>query len=55
LGSGWTAAPTTAATWAFVSGRALKSDGRIVGDQNQVLAEAQAASDRIQKLLGLAG
>jgi 5-methylthioadenosine/S-adenosylhomocysteine deaminase len=39
--------------WVFVSGRALKRDGRIVGDQGRVIADAQAASDRVQKLLGL--
>lgn len=38
--------------WVFVSGRALKRDGRIVGDQGRVIADAQAASDRVQKLLG---
>jgi 5-methylthioadenosine/S-adenosylhomocysteine deaminase len=38
--------------WVFVAGRALKRDGRVVGDQTRVIADAQAASDRIQKLLG---
>jgi 5-methylthioadenosine/S-adenosylhomocysteine deaminase len=38
--------------WVFVAGRALKRDGRVVGDQARVIADAQAASDRIQKLLG---
>lgn len=37
--------------WVFVSGRVLKRDGRIVDDQGQVIADAQAASDRIQKIL----
>jgi 5-methylthioadenosine/S-adenosylhomocysteine deaminase len=41
--------------WVFVSGRALKRDGRIVGDQRRVIAEAQAASDRVQKLLSITG
>ncbi|MCA1836345.1 MAG: amidohydrolase family protein [Actinobacteria bacterium] len=38
--------------WVFVAGRALKRDGRVVGDQARVIADAQAASDRIQKVLG---
>lgn len=38
--------------WVFVAGRALKRDGRIVGDQSRVIADAQAASDRVQRLLG---
>ncbi len=38
--------------WVFVSGRALKRVGRIVGDQGRVIADAQDASDRVQKLLG---
>lgn len=38
--------------WVFVAGRALKRDGRVIGDQARVIADAQAASDRIQKLLG---
>lgn len=38
--------------WVFVAGRALKRDGRVVGDQARVIADAQAASDRVQKLLG---
>lgn len=38
--------------WVFVAGRALKRDGRVLGDQARVIADAQAASDRIQKLLG---
>jgi 5-methylthioadenosine/S-adenosylhomocysteine deaminase len=37
--------------WVFVAGRALKRDGRVIGDQARVIADAQAASDRIQKLL----
>jgi hypothetical protein len=36
----------------FVCGRVLERDGRVVGDAVQVIADAQAASDRIQKLLG---
>ncbi|HJT03630.1 MAG TPA: hypothetical protein VJ757_08380 [Pseudonocardiaceae bacterium] len=38
--------------WVFVAGRALKRDGRVIGDQARVIADAQAASDRNQKLLG---
>jgi 5-methylthioadenosine/S-adenosylhomocysteine deaminase len=38
-------------SWVFVSGRALKRDGRIVGHPSRVIADAQAASDRVQKLL----
>ncbi len=38
--------------WVFVAGRALKRDGRVLGDQPRVIADAQAASDRVQKLLG---
>ena len=38
--------------WVFVAGRALKRDGRVIGDQARVITDAQAASDRIQKLLG---
>jgi 5-methylthioadenosine/S-adenosylhomocysteine deaminase len=38
-------------SWVFVSGRALKRHGHVVGDQSQVIADAQAASDRVQKLL----
>jgi hypothetical protein len=37
--------------WVFVAGRALKRDGWVIGDQARVIADAQAASDRIQKLL----
>lgn len=38
--------------WVFVAGRALKRDGRVIGDTARVIADAQAASERIQKLLG---
>ncbi|RZQ64239.1 amidohydrolase family protein [Amycolatopsis suaedae] len=38
--------------WVFVAGRALKRDGRLVGvDTGRVIADAQAAADRIHKLL----
>jgi 5-methylthioadenosine/S-adenosylhomocysteine deaminase len=38
--------------WVFVAGHALKREGRVVGDTARVIADAQAASERIQKLLG---
>lgn len=38
--------------WVFVAGRALKRDGRTVGDQSRVIADAQAASNSVQKFLG---
>jgi 5-methylthioadenosine/S-adenosylhomocysteine deaminase len=38
--------------WVFVSGRALKRRGRVIGNQGRIIANAQAASDRIQTLLG---
>ncbi len=39
--------------WVFVNGVTLKRDGRVlVPDLNRVLADAQAAADRIKKLLG---
>jgi len=42
----------TNVSWVFVDGRALKREGRVVGiDTAKVVADAQAAADRIKKLL----
>lgn len=38
--------------WVFVNGVALKKDGKVVGDTQGVLADAQAAADRVRKYLG---
>ena len=38
--------------WVFVAGKALKRDGRVAGDIDRAVAEAQAAADRLRTLLG---
>lgn len=38
--------------WVFVNGVALKKDGKVVGDTERVIADAQAAADRVRKYLG---
>lgn len=38
--------------WVFVNGVALKKDGKVVGDVDRVIADAQAAADRVRKYLG---
>jgi 5-methylthioadenosine/S-adenosylhomocysteine deaminase len=38
--------------WVFVNGVALKKDGKVVGDTDRVIADAQAAADRVRKYLG---
>ncbi|MFI6099259.1 amidohydrolase family protein [Lentzea sp. NPDC051213] len=38
--------------WVFVNGVALKKDGKVVGDTGRVLADAQAAADRVKSYLG---
>jgi 5-methylthioadenosine/S-adenosylhomocysteine deaminase len=35
-----------------VDGVALKKDGKVVGDTDRVIADAQAAADRVRKYLG---
>ncbi|GAB2847565.1 amidohydrolase family protein [Lentzea nigeriaca] len=37
--------------WVFVNGVALKKNGRAVGDTERVIADAQAAADRVRKYL----
>jgi 5-methylthioadenosine/S-adenosylhomocysteine deaminase len=38
--------------WVFVAGVALKRGGRVVGDTDRVIADAQKAADHVQELLG---
>ncbi|MFS8097960.1 amidohydrolase family protein [Lentzea alba] len=38
--------------WVFVNGVALKKNGKVVGDTERVVADAQAAADRVRKYLG---
>lgn len=38
--------------WVFVNGVALKKEGKVVGDTDRVLADAQAAADRVRRYLG---
>ncbi|MET9628352.1 amidohydrolase family protein [Lentzea sp. NPDC006480] len=37
--------------WVFVNGVALKKEGKLVGDTDRVIADAQAASDRVRAIL----
>jgi hypothetical protein len=39
--------------WVFVAGRALKHPGRDDPAEGRIIAEAEAASERVQRLLGL--
>lgn len=38
--------------WVFVNGVAVKENGKVVGDTERVIADAQAAADRVRKYLG---
>ncbi|GGU32162.1 amidohydrolase family protein [Lentzea flava] len=38
--------------WVFVNGVALKKNGKVAGDTGRVIADAQAAADRVRKYLG---
>ncbi|WP_084434528.1 amidohydrolase family protein [Kibdelosporangium aridum] len=38
--------------WVFVNGVPLKKDGKVTGDNGRVIADAQAAADRVREYLG---
>jgi 5-methylthioadenosine/S-adenosylhomocysteine deaminase len=38
--------------WVFVAGVALKQNGKVIGNTGEAVADAQAAADHVQELLG---